>query len=62
MPRLLSRERHTYEVEGVQVFFMRTAWGGEWECDRCRSHCEHIQIAARWRTAREQRAESRRLH
>jgi hypothetical protein len=62
MPQLLTRERHTYEVQGVHVFFLRTAWGGQWECDRCQTYCEHIQQAALWRAARERRAHSTRLH
>ena len=61
----MHKHRLAFEVNGTRVSYFRNGAGEHWECERCKSLCEHIVTAVTWmRTRRLARAKnnSTRLH
>ena len=60
----MHKHRQAFEVNGVRVSYIRNGAGEHWECERCKTVCEHIVAAVTWmRTRKAAQFESRtKLH
>jgi len=47
---MTATERKIYEVDGVQVTFVRDHEGARWECSDCGRDCRHALEVAAWMT------------
>jgi len=42
----MHKQRQIFEVNGVRVSLVRNGAGETWQCDACKTVCEHIVMAA----------------
>ena len=47
---MATPERKVYQVNGVEVAFVRDEHGARWECSECGRDCEHALEVAAWMT------------
>jgi hypothetical protein len=43
-----TEDRKRFEVNGIEVSFVRDLQGARWECNVCTGQCEHVLRALAW--------------